>query len=146
MRNSRRLLLAASLTFSAALAAQQSAPDPPTQVPLPPNLRSNSAPPSSVDAVRVSGGVMAGLLTKQVLPFISECGHGGEVVLHAIIAKDGRIQQLSAVSGPPQLYMPVIDAVRQWEYKPYLLNGNPVNVDTTISVHVDVNGCPSGDH
>jgi protein TonB len=146
MRISRKLLLAATLTFAATLAAQQSVPVPPTQVPLPPSLRSNSAPPSSVDAVRVSGGVMAGLLVKKVLPTLRECGQGGVVVFHVIIAKDGKIRQLSALSGPTQLYGPVIDAVRQWEYKPYLLNGDPVYVDTTITVSVQGNGCSSRDH
>jgi protein TonB len=43
-------------------------------------------------------------------------------------------------------YKAVIDAIRQWEYKPYLLNGEPVSVDTTIVLSVNGNGCPSGDH
>jgi hypothetical protein len=149
MRNHRSLLLAVTLILTAPLSAQQSGPVAqiqagPPQSPLPPSLRSNNAPPpNSVDAVRISGGVMASMLIKKTSPVVSECGHSGTVVLHAIIGKNGKVLQLSALSGPPQLYGPVIDAVRQWQYKPYLLNGEPVNVDTTITDIVDVNGCPS---
>ena len=85
-------------------------------------------------AVRISGGVMAGQLVKKVLPE-TPCGaFGGTVVLHAIIGTDGKIEQLTQISGPQGAYgNAFMDAVRQWEYKPYLLNGKPVNVDTTIA-------------
>jgi periplasmic protein TonB len=59
----------------------------------------------------------------------------GEVKLHALIAKDGTIQSLSVSSGPPILAQAAIDAVRQWRYRPYLLNGQAVEVETFITVN-----------
>jgi len=59
----------------------------------------------------------------------------GEVRLHAIIAKDGSIQSLSVTSGVPILARAAIDAVRQWRYKPYYLNGEAVEVETIITVN-----------
>lgn len=97
-------------------------------------------------AVRISGGVMAGELVKKVQPSSLPCdGASGMVVMHAIIATNGRVEQLDLISGPPNAnYInAVMNAVRRWEYKPYLLNGNPVRVDTTISMTIQRNGCPS---
>jgi len=59
----------------------------------------------------------------------------GEVKLHALIAKDGTIQSLSVSSGSPILAQAAIDAVRQWRYRPYLLNGQAVEVETFITVN-----------
>jgi periplasmic protein TonB len=61
-------------------------------------------------------------------------GTKGDVRLHAIIAKDGTIQSLTVVSGPPLLIPAARDAVSQWRYRPYLLNGQPVEVETFITV------------
>jgi len=58
----------------------------------------------------------------------------GVVRLHAIIGKDGAIQDLSVISGDPLLTEAAMKAVRQWRYEPTLLNGDPVEVDTTIDV------------
>jgi protein TonB len=66
---------------------------------------------------------------------IAKTAHvSGTVVLHAVIAKDGTIQELQYVSGPPLLMKSAMDAVKQWRYKPTQLNGDPVEVDTTIDV------------
>ena len=65
---------------------------------------------------------------------------GGTVVLHAIISKTGSIEQLNVVSGPPMLVGAATDAVKQWRYKPYLLNGEPTEVDTTVIVNFNLNG------
>ena len=59
----------------------------------------------------------------------------GEVQLHAVIAKDGTIQSLSVTSGNPILAQAALDAVRQWRYKPYILNDVPVEVETFITVN-----------
>ena len=68
-------------------------------------------------------------------PALAKTAHvSGTVVLHAIIAKDGSIQELQFVSGPPLLMKAAMDAVREWRYRPTLLNGEPVEVDTTIDV------------
>jgi protein TonB len=58
----------------------------------------------------------------------------GRVELHAIIATDGSIQSLEVVSGDPLLIRSALDAVREWRYRPTLLNGQPVEVDTYITV------------
>jgi TonB family protein len=56
------------------------------------------------------------------------------VVLNAIIGKDGSVENLTAVSGPNELQQSALDAVRQWTYKPFLVNGDPVEVKTSINV------------
>jgi protein TonB len=58
----------------------------------------------------------------------------GTVILHAIIGKDGSIKELQYISGPPLLLKSAMDAVKEWRYKPTQLNGEPVEVDTTIDV------------
>jgi protein TonB len=63
----------------------------------------------------------------------------GRVELHAIIARDGSIQSLEAVSGDPLFYQSALDAVSQWRYKPTTLNGEPVEIDTYISVIYSLN-------
>ena len=88
--------------------------------------------------VRVSGGVMAGNSLTKVNPVYPQDAKDakiqGAVVLRAVIGKDGVVENLQVVSGPEKLRRPSLDAVRQWTYKPYLLNGQPVEVDTTITV------------
>jgi protein TonB len=59
--------------------------------------------------------------------------------LHALIAKDGTVQQLEVMSGHPLLVQAALDAVKQWRYRPTLLNGEPVEVDTTIDVIFTLN-------
>ena len=61
-------------------------------------------------------------------------GIQGDVVLHAIIDREGRIAELQVVAGHPLLVRAALDAVRTWRYRPTLLNGEPVEVDTTITV------------
>src|SRR5579862_2268865 len=91
-----------------------------------------------VHRIRVGGKLMAEKMITQVQPIYPEiarrAGVSGTVILHVVIAKDGTVQELSFVSGPPLLMKASMDAVRQWKYEPTLLNGEPVEVDTTISV------------
>jgi protein TonB len=63
----------------------------------------------------------------------------GTVVLSATISKEGKIQDLKVMSGPPLLRQAALDAVSQWEYKPYLLSGEPVEVLTDIEVVFNLN-------
>jgi len=58
----------------------------------------------------------------------------GTVVLHAIIGRDGRINALQVVNGSPFFTQAALDAVRQWRYRPTILDGEPVEVETTITV------------
>jgi protein TonB len=64
----------------------------------------------------------------------------GSVVLQAVISKDGTIQNLRVVSGHPMLVQSALDAVKQWRYKPYFLNGEPVEVETSITVNFTLAG------
>jgi periplasmic protein TonB len=88
--------------------------------------------------IRISQGVTSGLLLRKVEPSYPAIARAariqGDVVLKAIIDKDGNIQDLQLVSGHPMLVPAAIQAVKQWRYKPYLLNGQPVEVETTITV------------
>jgi TonB family protein len=64
----------------------------------------------------------------------------GKVVLDAVIGTDGNVENLRVISGPPELQQSALDAVRQWTYKPYLLNGDAVEVETTINVIYNLGG------
>jgi protein TonB len=67
-------------------------------------------------------------------PLARQIGRAGRVELRAIIATDGTIQSLQAISGDPLFYQSALDAVRQWRYRPTVLNGEAVEIDTFISV------------
>jgi protein TonB len=94
--------------------------------------------------VRVSQGVSEGLLLHKVTPnyppLAKQARIQGSVVLQATIGKDGSIQNLHVQSGHPMLTQAAIDAVRQWKYKPYLLNGEAVEVETTVQVNFTLSG------
>jgi len=107
--------------------------------PPPPNIR----PPEVVktipkDPIRVGGVVQAANLVNKVLPVYPPMAklarQQGTVRLAAIISKDGSIQKLELVSGPPLLVLAAMEAVKQWQYRPTLLNTEPVEVITTIDV------------
>jgi protein TonB len=96
-------------------------------------------PAPTVQRVRVSPGVITGLLMHRVeptYPSVAQQAHiQGSVVLTAIIDKNGNVQQLRLVSGQPLLVTAAIEAVKQWHYKPFLLNGEPLEVETTVTVN-----------
>jgi periplasmic protein TonB len=100
--------------------------------------------PATPQRIRVGGSVQAAKMLRQtppVYPQIAKTAHvSGTVVLHAVIAKDGTVQELTYVSGPPLLMKAAMDAVRDWRYTPTTLNGDPVEVDTTISVVFQLGG------
>jgi periplasmic protein TonB len=94
--------------------------------------------------VRVSQGVTQGLLLRKINPtyppLAKQARIAGAVVLQAEISKDGSIQNLHVISGHPMLVPSAIEAVKQWKYKPYILNGEPVEVETTITVNFTLAG------
>jgi periplasmic protein TonB len=94
--------------------------------------------------VRVSQGVSNGLLIKKVQPMYPPLARQariqGTVVLHAEISKEGTIQNLQLISGHAMLAPAAIEAVKQWRYKPYLLNGEPVAVETEVIVNFSLSG------
>ncbi len=89
--------------------------------------------------VHVSQGVTEGLLIRKVMPeypAIAKQEHvEGAVQLEAVIGKDGSVKNVKALGGNPLLVRAATDAVKQWKYKPYVLNGQPVEVDTNITVN-----------
>lgn len=103
-------------------------------------INSQTPAPSGPAAkrIRVSGKVAAAQIVNKVQPVYPQLARqtkiSGTVRLHAIIAKDGTVQQLEVLSGHPLLVQSALDAVRQWRYKPTLLDGELVEVDTTIDV------------
>ena len=101
-------------------------------------------PPKAPQRIRIGGNVQAGRIIRRVEPSyppIAKQAHiSGTVILHAIIAKDGTVQELQLVSGPPLLVRNAMDAIKLWRYQPYLLNGEPVEVETTISVIFTLGG------
>ena len=108
-----------------------------------------SVPPSVVkpaapEKLRVSSGVAAGMLIYQLKPtyprLAAQARIQGTVVLQAVIGKDGTVHDLHLISGHPMLVPAAIEAVRQWRYRPYLLNREPVEVDTQINVNFTLSG------
>ncbi|WP_260705634.1 energy transducer TonB [Edaphobacter flagellatus] len=94
--------------------------------------------------MRVSSGVMAGRLIHREMPQYPAVKNGDKVagaqVMHAVISPEGKVERLEWVSGPQIFREPVMDAVRRWTYKPYLLDGRAVWVETTITMNVDFGG------
>jgi protein TonB len=94
--------------------------------------------------VRVPSGVAQGNLIHDVKPpyppLARQSRIQGTVVLQAVIGKDGTIQNLQVVSGHPMLAQAALDAVKKWRYRPYYLNGEPVDVDTTININFTLSG------
>jgi protein TonB len=101
-----------------------------------------SQPAPAVQRVRVSQGVIKGLLSYRVEPayppLAKQARIQGVVVMTALIDKGGNVQNLQVVSGHPLLAPAAIEAVKQWRYKPFLLNGQPVEVETTVTVNFRV--------
>jgi peptidyl-prolyl cis-trans isomerase A (cyclophilin A) len=95
-----------------------------------------AAPPPRT--ITISPGIANGLLEEHRYPIYpvdaKRAGVQGTVVLEAIIGKDGTIRNLNVVSGPDMLQQAAIDAVHSWRYRPYMLNGEPVEVRTKINV------------
>jgi len=94
--------------------------------------------------IRVSQGVSEGLLVNKVTPpyppMAKMARVQGAVILQAVISKNGSIENLRVVSGHPMLVQSALDAVKQWRYRPYLLNGEPVEVETQITVNFSLTG------
>jgi len=102
-------------------------------------VSSTSAPPPSLATLRVSQGVSQGLLVKKVAPAYPasamQMHKQGTVELMATIAKDGSIERIKVLGGDPLFAKSASDAVKQWKYRPYLLNGEPVEIETQITIN-----------
>ena len=95
--------------------------------------------PAVPGRVRVSSGVAQGLLVAKVPPQYPQEAKDqhiqGVVVMQVIVDKQGNVANIQLISGHPLLAPPAIDAVKQWKYKPYLLNETPVEVETQVHVN-----------
>lgn len=95
-------------------------------------------PPPPTKPIRLSE-MQLGSLIHKVLPEYpipaKQLGIQGTVILMATIGKDGRVEHVQPVSGPPLLVRPAMIAVEQWQYRPYLLNQEPVVVQSQITVN-----------
>ena len=107
----------------------------------------NSAPlGSEQNPVKVASGVMAGLIIHRVTPQypIPVCGdpaYSGPVVTRANISPEGKVDKLTVISGPVADREANLKALRQWTYKPYLLNGTAVWVQTVITININFGRC-----
>ncbi|MGD0956024.1 MAG: TonB family protein [Candidatus Acidiferrales bacterium] len=123
-------LVGAVMTMMTAVSAQDNG--------APPESSQPEAKPAQPTRIRIAGNVTAAKVVQRIQPVYppsAKAAHvEGTVILHAIIARDGSVQKLELVSGPEQLVDAAMDAVRQWRYQPTLLNGQPVEVDTTIQI------------
>ena len=112
------------------------APPPP---PPPPPVKKEAAP----TRIRVGGNVQSAMIIRKTPPVYPQLAKSarvqGVVHLAAVIAKDGTIQELHSLGGPALLIGAAMDAVKTWIYKPTLLNGEPVQVETTIDVNFTLN-------
>ena len=105
----------------------------------------NAAPPKiAPQRVKVSSGVVAGNLINKVnpvYPAIAKQAHiTGTVILQAIISKQGTIEGLKVIQGHPMLVNNAVEAVKQWRYKPYILIGEQVEVETKVTVNFTMGG------
>jgi TonB family protein len=100
--------------------------------------KEGETPKKAVHSVSVSAKVMQNQLLTKVTPVYPPEAKvariQGKVMLEAVIGKDGHVENLKVVSGQKELQQSALDAVRQWVYKPFLLNGAPVDVNTTVNV------------
>ena len=114
-------------------------PAPPSYAPLP----GTQDPSISPRVFRISGGVMAGQVLTRVFPVYTpdlvSKGCGSTTVLSVIIGNDGKVRDAQVTNGPQECKAPVTHAVRQWTYRPYLLNGKPVAVSTTVTMTGNLN-------
>jgi protein TonB len=121
--------------FSNSVRAAPPPPPPPVSkavAPPPP------PPPAGPKQIFVGGDVEAAMLVERIPPIypsLARRGHiHGSVILRAVIGTDGRIKNLTAMSGHPLLVEAAMNAVRRWVYKPTILDGAPVEVNTEIEV------------
>jgi len=110
---------------------------------LDPRSQPQVPPPPQQHRIVQGGNVQAAMLVYRVEPaypiLMKQIHRSGHVELHAVIATDGTVQSLQAISGDPGFYQSALDAVRQWRYRPTILNGQAVEVETSITVIYNIN-------
>jgi protein TonB len=103
------------------------------------SIVSTSAAKPALGSIRISQGISQGLVIKKVAPVYSatalQLRKEGTVELMATISKDGAVTSVQVLKGDLLLAKSAVDAVKQWKYRPYLLNGEPVEIQTQIMVN-----------
>jgi periplasmic protein TonB len=107
---------------------QESGPRPPQP------LAEAQQPPRTVQVMRLDPAMLIHRIEPVYPPWAKQTHREGRVELRAIIATDGSIQSLEAVAGDPLFYSSALQAVQQWRYRATILNGQPVEIDTFITV------------
>jgi len=101
-------------------------------------------PPAPKGPISISTGVAAGQLLRPIQPIYPAIAKAarmeGTVVIEATISRQGTIENLQVLEGPPMLRQAAIDAVAAAKYRPFLLNGEPVEVQTSIHVVFSLGG------
>jgi len=132
----RSKITSCAFTMGMLIAASVFAQDPSTKS----DKASQAAPVAQAPKphrVRVKEDIQQAKLVHMVYPVYPPANNkrmDGTVVLHVLIGKDGAVNSVRYVSGPANLRDSAVNAVLQWRYKPTLMNGVPVEVDTTVSV------------
>lgn len=105
---------------------------------MPPRLPPSATPVSAPQRINVPGAVELGRLVYGANPEYPRIARDariqGKVVLRTIVGKDGSVQELKAIGGNPLLFRAAIDAVKKWRFRPYVDRGQPVEVETTVTV------------
>lgn len=95
-------------------------------------------PPRRALRIRVGASIQTANLIHRVEPIyppeVKSVGVSGTVILHIVVSTDGSVEQVEFVSGPQELMAAAMSAVKQWRYRPTRLNGEPVEVDTTVTL------------
>lgn len=142
IRGGKPIKIATKIPFD--FAFRNEVKDTPAPADPSPDQANNAGGAAAPQSVRVSQGVSTGLLIHKVQPIYPESARRnyvqGTVILQAVITKDGRVSDLTPISGPKELIPAAIGAVQQWRYKPYLLADKPVAVVTQIVVNFTLSG------
>jgi TonB family protein len=116
---------------------------PAESLPPPPPPPAGGIPGNPPQRIKVNGNVQSAMIVSKVPPVYPELAKSarvqGVVRLAAVIGKDGTMQELHVLEGPPLLVQAAMDAVKQWTYRPTMLNGEPISVETTIEVNFTLN-------
>lgn len=141
--------LVAPTRIAGAIKKTATADEPPPAAPAPVAFDDNSAVPGAIfgsnskpkvapHVVAISAGIADGMILRKTTPlypkFAQEAHITGKVVLKATITKQGTIEGVQVISGPKILAPPAVDAVKTWKYRPYMLDNQPVAVETNITI------------
>jgi TonB family protein len=140
IRNGKPVKASTKLPFDFYFTSKMTTTNAPVNADIPDNSASGPITGDNTPKrVKISQGTSQGFLIRKVTPiYPPEAKRNriqGKVVLRAVIGKNGRIQNLTPISGPKDLIPAAVGAVQQWQYTPYLLMGEPVEIDTEVTVN-----------